>query len=201
MLTEKDPLGRAITHNNWACLMRQQGKLRVALTHLQRALAIEEHMSKVNNPADTHLNLCAVLSQLHRHTEALAHAQAALELIQADVYGDSLAAGAAAATAAVKKAKPDRIAIMCIAYHNLGVENEFAKKFTDALKAYTKGMELASMLLGEEHGVTLALKESQLAAAKVIKVEAEKARKEKEEKEAAAAAAAAAADEKGGSRQ
>lgn len=189
VLTEKDPHGRAITHNNWACLMRQQGKLRVALSHLKHALAIEERMTKANNPADTHLNLCAVLSQLHRHPEALTHAQTALDLIQADVYGTSINAGAKAAMQALKKAKSDRIAVLCIAYHNLGVENEFAKKFTDALKAYTKGTELANALLGETHGVTLALKESQLAAAKTIKQEAEKARKEKEAREAAAAAA------------
>ena len=40
----------------------------------------------IHNPAGTHLNLCAVLSKLKRHEEALHHAQSALELID---QGDS----------------------------------------------------------------------------------------------------------------
>ena len=34
---------------------------------MQKALRIESRLEKVDNPADTHLNMCAVLSQLGRH--------------------------------------------------------------------------------------------------------------------------------------
>merc|ERR1719271_1508123 len=76
-LSEGAPLEKALTYNNLACYYRRAGKLRTALTYLERALAIEE---KVNGAdmAQTHLNLCATLSQLGRHEKALYHAQAAL---------------------------------------------------------------------------------------------------------------------------
>lgn len=64
ILTERDQAGRAATHNNLACYYRRQGKLHAALTHLQRALRIESRLAAVQNPADTHINVCAVLSQL-----------------------------------------------------------------------------------------------------------------------------------------
>jgi hypothetical protein len=194
-LTERDAAGRAVTHNNWACLMRQTGKLHVALAHMQRALALERGSAKVNNPADTHLNLCAVLSQLQRHDDALAHAQAALDLLQAEIFGAlpeaaARAPGGIMAAAAAAGVKHDRVAALCIAYHNFGVESEFAKKFTQALGAYTKGYEIAKAFLGEAHGVTAQVKESQVNAAKTIKAEA---RREAKAREAAAEAAAAAA--------
>ena len=197
LLTERDAGGRAITYNNWACLMRQQGKLRVALSHLQRALALETRLGKaVNNPADTHLNLCAVLSQLHRHAEALEHAQAALDLVSAEIFGDlaSATGGAASAMATAQGAKPDRVAVLCIAYHNLGVENEIAKKVTPALKAYTKGVEIAGVYLGAAHGITATLRTSQLGAARAIedakKREAAKLAERQQKIEAAAIAKA-----------
>jgi hypothetical protein len=39
----------------------------------------------VQNPADTHINACAVLSQLGRHQTALEHAQQALILLQEEL--------------------------------------------------------------------------------------------------------------------
>jgi hypothetical protein len=39
--------------------MYRQGKLHAALTYLQKALKIEGALENVENPADTHLNMCA----------------------------------------------------------------------------------------------------------------------------------------------
>jgi predicted metal-dependent HD superfamily phosphohydrolase len=39
--------------------------------------------TKADNPACTHLNLCAILSRLDRHRHALEHCMCALELIKA----------------------------------------------------------------------------------------------------------------------
>jgi tetratricopeptide (TPR) repeat protein len=62
--------------------LARQGKLHAALQYLQKALKIESRLERVQNPADTHLNCCAVLSQLGRHQSALEHAQSALILLQ-----------------------------------------------------------------------------------------------------------------------
>ena len=187
ILTERDPAGRAVTFNNLACFCRQQGRLHASLTYLQRALAIEQGLQRVDNPADTHLNLCAVLSQLGRHEEALGHAQAALQLLQDELFGGPGGAAAAAQ-------KPDRIAVLAIAYHNLGVEHEFLKQFTASLKAYTKGVEIAGVYLGAAHGITATLRTSQLGAARAIedakKREAAKLAERQQKIEAAAIAKA-----------
>ena len=58
ILTERDPPGRAVTCNNLACYYRRQGRLRIALQYLQRALKIESRLNKAY-VADTHLNACA----------------------------------------------------------------------------------------------------------------------------------------------
>jgi tetratricopeptide (TPR) repeat protein len=132
ILTENEPGGRAVTYNNLACFARQQGRLHAALSFLQKALRIEEMLERVENPADTHLNLCAVLSQLGKHPEALQHGIAALTLLQDELFSDATAASAAAQ-------KPDRVAVLAICYHNIGVEYEFLKDFEAAAQAYTKG--------------------------------------------------------------
>eukprot|EP00957_Ditylum_brightwellii_P186347 14188167-Ditylum_brightwellii.AAC.1 len=88
ILTEKDAAGRAVTCNNLACFYRRQGRLRSALQYLQRALRIESRLRSNNmtNAADTHLNACAVLSQLGRHQLALEHSQSALILLQEELF-------------------------------------------------------------------------------------------------------------------
>jgi hypothetical protein len=49
-----------------ACYYRRSGKLRSALQYLQQALDIEIKSDNPQSLADTHLNMCAVLSQLNR---------------------------------------------------------------------------------------------------------------------------------------
>ena len=39
-------------------------------------------LDDVENPGDTHLNMCAVLSELGRHQQALEHARLSLILLQ-----------------------------------------------------------------------------------------------------------------------
>lgn len=208
VLTERDPAGRAVTYNNWACYLRQLGKLHSALSFLRRALALEDTLPAVKNPADTRINLCSVLSQLHRHEEALEHAKKGLDLIQGEVFGGAAAAAAAGpggAMAAIALSSPARIAVLCIAYHNLGVEHEFNKEFSAALKCYTKGADISKAFLGEANGITVAVRASQVAAAKTIAEERERQKQEEEEKAKALAnaamakvAAAAAGDAEGG---
>lgn len=73
---------KAVTFNNFACLYRRTKKFRSALSYLEKALEIEynclntseEDVSKsltISTPADIHLNICAILSQMEKHELAL----------------------------------------------------------------------------------------------------------------------------------
>ena len=97
--------------------------------------------SRVEHPADTHLNTCAVLSQIGRHQGALEHAQSALILLQEELFGGGAAVGGVGAGDQPPRA--DRIAVLAIAYHNMGVEQEFLKKFEHSLQSYRKGVEVS----------------------------------------------------------
>jgi tetratricopeptide (TPR) repeat protein len=160
ILTERDPPGRAATYNNLACYYRRQGKLHAALQYLQKALKIESRLVNVQNPADTHINACAVLSQLGRHATALEHAQQALILLQEELLTPPGAGAPPAPPAA------DRIAVLAIAYHNIGVEQEFLKRYDQSVLSYRKGVEVAERYLGPKHAICITLKNSLVASKK-----------------------------------
>lgn len=161
ILTERDPPARAATFNNFACYYRRQGKLHAALQYLQKALKIESKITNVQNPADTHINACAVLSQLGRHQTALEHAQSALILLQEELLQPP------GSTSAGAPPKADRIAVLAIAYHNIGVENEFLKRYEQSMLSYRKGVEVAERYLGAKHAIAITLKNSLIAAKKL----------------------------------
>lgn len=176
ILTEKDAAGRAATFNNLACYYRRQGKLHAALQYLQKALKIEAKLPNVQNPADTHINACAVLSQLGRHQTALEHAQNALILLQEELLSPPGAAGSSAPPQA------DRIAVLAIAYHNIGVEQEFLKRYEQSMLSYRKGVEVAERYLGAKHPICITLKNSLVAAKKSASAEASKGLPSKQKK-------------------
>lgn len=161
ILTEKDQSGKAATYNNLACYYRRQGKLHAALQYLQKALKIESKLTNVQNPADTHINACAVLSQLGRHQAALEHGQSALILLQEELLSAPGQGGSAAPPQA------DRIAVLAIAYHNIGVEQEFLKRYEQSILSYKKGVEVAERYLGARHAICITLNNSLLAAKKM----------------------------------
>ncbi len=175
ILTERDLAGRAVTYNNLACYYRRQGKLHSALNYMQKALRIESRLEKVDNPADTHLNMCAVLSQLGRHAGALEHAQSALILLQEELFTGAGMGGAGPGGSAVGggggggvSQKVDRVAVLAIAYHNIGVEQEFLKRLDQSLHSYRKGVEIAETHLGHDHGITITIRSSYIAAKRAV---------------------------------
>ena len=168
ILTERDLSGRAATFNNLACYYRRQGKLHAALQYLQKALKIESKLSNVQNPADTHINACAVLSQLGRHQTALEHAQQALILLQEELLAPP------GSTEAAAPPQADRIAVLAIAYHNIGVEQDFLKRFDQSMLSYRKGVEVAERYLGPKHAICITLKNSIVAAKKAAAASAAK---------------------------
>jgi hypothetical protein len=106
--------------------------------------------------------MCAVLSQLGRHAKALEHSQSALILLQEEIFSSSMTGGA------TSQNKADRIAVLAIAYHNIGVEQEFLKQYDRSLSSYRKGVEIGETHLGAEHGITIALRNSFLAARRAM---------------------------------
>ena len=107
--------------------------LRSSLIYLEKALQIEQRHQSTAAKADTHLNMCAVLSQLGRHDHAMLHAHQAIIIVQSTLLmhhlparkenmikskaGDTFREG----LNDTKEFK-DRIAVLTIAYHNLAVE-------------------------------------------------------------------------------
>jgi len=61
----------------------------------------------------------------------------ALILIQDELITKIMAQEEADATAEVKKPE-DRLTVLCIAYHNIAVEQEFLKQFQASLNSYAK---------------------------------------------------------------
>ncbi len=83
----------AITYNNMSCIYKRRGLFKTALGFAEKALKLETSSSKADNPACTHLNLCAILSRLDRHRHALEHCQCALTLLKGEGYTGGVTPG------------------------------------------------------------------------------------------------------------
>lgn len=161
-LTDEGDKYRAVTYNNFACIFRRTKKLRSALSYLEKALEIEYnylHFSdesvdeclQVLNPTDIHLNICAILSQMGKHELALQHAMKALILIQDELITKIMDQENGGHE--VKKPE-DRLTVLCIAYHNIAVEQEFLKQYQASLNSYAKAAQSAHKYLGADHPMT-----------------------------------------------
>jgi len=159
-VAEKSDHDRAITWNNLACYYRRTNKLRTAVSYLERALAVEKHLHN-GDAAQTHLNLCATLSQLQRHTEALQHAQSALIRVYETITPLMLRGELVFENAArLRDDQHEQITVLCIAYHNLAVEHEYMKDLEAATCAYSEGARWATTFLGAGHQLAGILRQS-----------------------------------------
>ena len=79
--------------------------------------AVAENLM-ISNPCEIHLNICAILSQLGKHEQALHHAMKALILIQDELLE--------IAENEVENGE-SRQTVMIIALHNIAVEYEYLK--------------------------------------------------------------------------
>jgi len=136
----------AVTCNNLGCYYKKTGKFHGALSYFRRALKMENELSTDEvTLAGTHLNLCAVLSKLEKHTKAFQHALCALELMSRVVSSSN--AGASA----------EDYTVLAVAYHNVGMEREFLGQYDQAATAFQNGFQVAKRLLGESHPLSLTL--------------------------------------------
>ncbi|GLE01004.1 hypothetical protein PINS_up009817 [Pythium insidiosum] len=86
---------RLVSLNNLACFHKQGNKPLLAIGFLEKALRLQLKQADPSVEAFsdgaialTHLNLCAVLSQLSRHDAAAEHARAAIALLQSSQQGN-----------------------------------------------------------------------------------------------------------------
>ncbi|KAG6590914.1 Tetratricopeptide TPR1 [Phytophthora cinnamomi] len=147
-----------LTFNNIGCCYRKLGKLKSALKYLKEAAQIGSGSAHVKNLSITHLNLCAIQSQLGRHDLALEHAQAAIFHTQEELVSLEDGAGnerdedgecnvddrdqAALVDALDPKTREEKIISLAVAYHNLAVELEFNGRGEASLQWYKKALQL-----------------------------------------------------------
>lgn len=97
-----------------------------------------------------------MLSQLNKHELALNHAMSAVILLQEMMLAKRLDAGSAQEEEDDLPAETskDRTAVLAIAYHNMGVEQEFLRSYPAAILSYKKAVNFAEKNLGPEDGIT-----------------------------------------------
>merc|ERR1711920_529707 len=128
---------RAVTYNNMGCFYKSMSRLHTALQYLRKAQKIEERSNgKCQNPAGTHLNICALLSQMGKHQEALQEGHLALKILEDTPQSDN---------------GSNSDSLICVAYFNLGAEYEHLKNTIEAQRAYERAHESCLSELGEEH--------------------------------------------------
>lgn len=140
---------RAIVFNNLGCFYKRRNKLHASLQYLEKALNLELQCSIVENPAGTHFNMCATLSQLGRHSQALQHAMCAVEIL-ANTSEASQSSGLSG----------DDNSMLAIAYHNLGVEYEYMGQIELARRAFFAAVEYAEKGWGPTHEKTNGIREA-----------------------------------------
>lgn len=140
---------RAITLNNLGCFYKRAAQPQKAMEYLEAALDLDEtEETDGTNLAGTHLNICAIKSQLGDHQQAYRHAQAALTLLSSTALAHS----------------PNLQTTLVVAHHNAGVELEYLQQTQRAVDEYREGLEVARDHLGPGHPLTVSLQKSYFQA-------------------------------------
>lgn len=112
----RNPRIRSTTLNNLGCYYRKTNKLSTALMYLQKSLEMETRAKTSKNLSDTYVNICAVLSSLSMHGEAL-HSAMLSVIIQQHELIEQMANQADRANSI----KPDRLSVLALGYYNMAV--------------------------------------------------------------------------------
>ncbi|CAD8097340.1 unnamed protein product [Paramecium sonneborni] len=168
------------TFNNLACYYRKMGKSRTALQYLQQALQIELQQKQSTSLPDIYLNLCAVLSQLERHDEAIQHIYLSIIMLQHQLLVQSLQkqeikqdqepsfpsrqssvqfVNSVKSNCNENKKIQERMSILVVAYHNLGVEMEHLKLQFESKKIFQSALQLSEQCLPQDHHLRHTLEE------------------------------------------
>lgn len=132
-----------ITLNNLGCYYKKLGKLHLSLQCLTEALELPALIPIDQiNLAGTHLNACAISSQVHQHGTALKHAYAAIALLQETELLDR---------------SIDVKHTLAVAYHNAAIEHELLAHFGRASELYEKALQVSEEHVGRNSLVTQAI--------------------------------------------
>jgi nitroreductase len=140
-------------YNCKACFCQRQGKHLRALRYLRRAAEINA-MWKLGaeQRANTHLNMCAVLSRLQRHKKSLDAARMALRWAKV-ALAEAKKLPPAATESGMNSRLVDAGTLVALALHNAAVQHEHLREYSDARAAYHSAGHAASQCLGE-HTIT-----------------------------------------------
>ena len=127
-------LGTCEVYNTLSCALRKQGKPLIAKKYAMKALILAsslKHSEKISS--SIYLNLCAIFSSLDKHKEASIYCSQAVHLAQEDLLN-------------LKLSNPDKdfneeVGVLAVAYHNLGVEEEYLRHYEEALAWYRKAIK------------------------------------------------------------
>lgn len=92
--------------------------------YLQKSLELETKAKVSKNLADTYINICAVLSSLSMHGDALHNAMMSVVTLQHEMI-TRLAAKVESEVDSI--IKPDRLSVLALGYYNMAVEFEHLK--------------------------------------------------------------------------
>lgn len=146
---------KSITLNNLGCFYKRAAQPELALQYLQAALSVEPaSATDRTNLAGTHLNICAIKSQIGLHEDALRHALEALQLLANSLQDPT----------------PNIITTIIIAHHNAGVEYEYLQSPAEAVEVYREGLAIAKDHLGPEHPLVTSLQKSYFSVLAQVEV-------------------------------
>ena len=146
LFTARRLKARAVSFNNLGCYFKKVRKFSSALQSLLKALSIEEKVPECGNPAGTHINICVILSEMSRHSQALEHIKSAIVLLE---YAEASNTGDEKETN-----------LLTIAHFNHGVELEYLHRDAKALKQYKKAKKRATTILGQDHPLSKSIIQS-----------------------------------------
>lgn len=131
-------------YNTLACALRKHGKPKIAKKYAMKALALANSFKTSEKIASSiYLNLCAIFSSLNQHKEASVYCSQAVQLAQEDLLN-------------LKLSQPDQdyqqeVAVLAVAYHNLGVEEEYLRHYEVALAWYRKAIKFLEKHASASH--------------------------------------------------
>ncbi|CAD8201733.1 unnamed protein product [Paramecium octaurelia] len=178
LITSSVPELKAQTYSNLACYYRKIGKTRTALSYLQQALTIELKNDKSTQLPELYLNLCAVFSSLERHEEATQHIYLSIIMLQHELLLQFLKSNSQIDIDLMKKQnsidlslhqfsteqktrqseqnslnkdQQERMQILIVAYHNLGIEMEHLRQSVESKNILKSAYQLSQFTLTQNH--------------------------------------------------
>ena len=161
---------RIVSLNNASSCYRRLGDMPNALKYAEDALRAGMRAKQEDSLACSHLNICCVHSQNGDHESALRHARdalaAAMQTVRTNGAEDALGSGLSVNDPQRKQ----KLATLCISYHNTGVELEHLKRYEECMSMYERALQVAEMHLPDNRTMAKSFRQS-FNAAKLIAAE------------------------------